>query len=160
MASKFEAFKTARFGYDQLQSLKIPVEWQEEIDIAALKIRSKPFSDKEGFQPVCNRCMNQNALINQIGDFCSVCGHPFMWNCIGFDTLPLVEFMPEANIPLNEVMALIKEEPPKAAPQAKKSAKAPSTKASDGWKEDIYGEQQTLSLAQQHEDEIDNDLFT
>ncbi len=27
MAAKFEAFKTARYGYDKLQSLKIPVEW-------------------------------------------------------------------------------------------------------------------------------------
>lgn len=38
-------------------------------------------------------------------------------------------------------MALIKEEPPKSnAAPSKKSSKAPSTKASDGWKEDIYGE--------------------
>lgn len=33
MAAKFEAFKTARYGYDKLQGLKIPVEWQEEIDV-------------------------------------------------------------------------------------------------------------------------------
>lgn len=78
MATKFEAFKTARFGYDKLQSLKIPVDWQEEINISALKVRAKPFSDKDGYQPVCNRCMNPNALINQNGDFCTICGHPFI----------------------------------------------------------------------------------
>ena len=57
---KLEAFKTARFGYEKLQTLKIPKEWQEEIDLAALKIRSKPFSDKEGLQPICNLDMNVN----------------------------------------------------------------------------------------------------
>ncbi len=67
-----------------------------------------------------------------------------MRNCIGFDTLPLVEFTPDPNIPFSEVLALIKEEPPKsttAAPKKKTSSKGPSTQASDGWREDIYGEQ-------------------
>lgn len=27
MGAKFEAFKTAKYGFDKLQSLKIPVEW-------------------------------------------------------------------------------------------------------------------------------------
>lgn len=49
LGTKFEAFKTARFGYERLQTLKIPSEWQDEIDSASLKVRSKPFSDKEGF---------------------------------------------------------------------------------------------------------------
>ena len=86
--------------------------------------------------------MNANPLINQNGDFCAHCGHPFIRNCIGFDTLPLVEFMPDPNIPFNEVLALIKEEPQKAssAPQKKKPAAKPM-KNNDGWKEDIYGEQ-------------------
>ena len=66
---KFEAFKTARYGYEKLQTLKIPKEWQEEIDLASLKIRSKPFSDKENLQPICNLDMNVNQLINSNGDF-------------------------------------------------------------------------------------------
>ena len=31
---RFEAFKTARIGYDKMQQLKIPAQWQEEIDLA------------------------------------------------------------------------------------------------------------------------------
>ena len=98
---KFEAFKTARHGYERLQQLKIPIAWQDDIDMSNLKIRAKPFSDKEGFQVICNRCMNTNSLINVAnpsnpnaigGDVCSSCGHPFVRNFIGFDTLPLVEF--------------------------------------------------------------------
>ena len=108
--------------------------------------------------------MNANALVNQNGDFCSHCGHPFIRNCIGFDTLPLVEFQPDPNIPFNEVIALIREEPQKISssqpPKKKNSSKQKVN--NDGWKEDIYGEQQTLSLAakQIDEDEIDSDPFT
>ena len=46
---RFEAFKTSRYGYEQMQKLKIPVKWQEEVDLANLKCRAKPFNDKEGF---------------------------------------------------------------------------------------------------------------
>ena len=46
---KFEAFKTARFGYEKLQTLKVPVQWQDEVDRAHLKCRAKPFSDKDVF---------------------------------------------------------------------------------------------------------------
>lgn len=45
---RFEAYKTARLGHDQLKNLKIPPKWQEEIDLANLKCRAKPFTDKEG----------------------------------------------------------------------------------------------------------------
>ena len=97
---KFEAYKTARYGYDELQKLKIPSALQDDIDLATLKVRSKPFADKEGFAVICNRCMNTNALINHKGgDFCQACGHPFIRNYIGFDTLPLVEFLPRGEIP-------------------------------------------------------------
>ena len=44
---RFEAYKTARAGYEMMQFLKVPNAWQEEIDLANLKCRSKPFSDKD-----------------------------------------------------------------------------------------------------------------
>lgn len=84
--------------------------------------------------------MNANSLINQNGDFCSHCGHPFIRNCIGFDTLPLVEFVPDPNIPFNEVIALIREEPQKTAAAPKKKTQVKQKVSNDGWKEDIYGE--------------------
>jgi intraflagellar transport protein 122 len=111
---KFEAFKTARFGYEKLQNLKIPNAWQDDIDLATLKVRAKPFSDKEVFAQICNRCMNTNALISQGngGDACTTCGHPFIRNFIGFDTLPLVEFTPKADIPAKKVLEFLKMDPP------------------------------------------------
>jgi len=109
---RFEAFKTARIGYDKMQQLKIPAQWQEEIDLANLKCRSKPYSDKEGFQVICNRCMTSNSLINHGGDFCTGCGQTFIRNLIGFDTLPLVEFVPSAHIPHKRVLECLRMDPP------------------------------------------------
>jgi intraflagellar transport protein 122 len=159
LGTKFEAFRTARYGYEKLQTLKISPEWQEEIDLASLKIRCKPFSDKESHQPVCNRCMNINSLINQNGDFCTACGHPFVRNFIGFDTLPLVEFVPDPRIPPGKVLDLLKEEPDdyNKGPSKPTTKKQPST---DGWKEDIYGEQQILAFDRPQADDGENDLFT
>lgn len=86
-----------------------------------MKVRAKPFSDKEGFSVICNRCMNTNSLINVAnpsnptnisGDVCSSCGHPFIRNFIGFDTLPLVEFLPRADILPKKVIEFLKMDPP------------------------------------------------
>mmetsp|Transcript_14244 Transcript_14244/g.14232 ORF Transcript_14244/g.14232 Transcript_14244/m.14232 type:complete len:272 (-) Transcript_14244:25-840(-) len=159
MGSKFEAFRTARFGYEKLQSLKISPEWQEQIDLAALKIRCKPFSDKEQYQPICNRCMNANALVNQTGDHCSACGHPFVRNFVGFDTLPLVEFMPESRIPLSNAIELLKEEPDETISSPSSRPSQRTKPESDGWKENIYSEEQTLTFNQQNNQD-ENDLFT
>ena len=74
---RFEAYKTARAGYEMMQYLKVPSNWTEEIDLANLKCRSKPFSDKDSMQVICNRCMTSNDLINTTGDFCIGCGAPF-----------------------------------------------------------------------------------
>lgn len=160
---RFEAFKTARVGYDKMQQLKIPNQWQEEIDLANLKCRSKPFSDKEGFQVICNRCMTSNSLINHSGDFCTGCGQTFIRNLIGFDTLPLVEFAPAAHIPLKAVTDALRMDPPEDAsyPAAKPQAKKPTRAHQDGWQENgnPAGEEQTLTFNNQ-EDEIENDLFT
>lgn len=161
LGAKFEAYRTARYGYEKLQTLKISPEWQEEIDLAALKIRCKPFSDKEGYQPVCNRCMNINALINQSGDHCTACGHPFVRNYVGFDTLPLVEFVPDRRIPAKQVLELLKEEPDDAGTTSASSRSSLKPKQeTDGWKENLYGEEQTLSFHNNNADDADNDMFT
>ena len=56
--------------------------------------------------------MNVNALINHSGDICTSCGHPFVRNFIGFDTLPLVEFVPKPDIPYKKAIDFLKMDPP------------------------------------------------
>lgn len=72
--------------------------------------------------------MNVNALINQNGDICTSCGHPFVRNFIGFDTLPLVEFVPKADIPYKKAMEFLKMDPPEEINGAIKSAPAKKQK--------------------------------
>ena len=71
--------------------MKIPSEWMEEIEIGNLMIRSKPYSDKETLQPICNRCANANMVVLS-EDKCSTCYHTFVRSLISFDFLTLVEF--------------------------------------------------------------------
>ena len=148
-----------------MQQLKIPAQWQEEIDLANLKCRSKPFSDKEGFHVICNRCMKSNSVINDGGDFCTGCGQTFIRNLIGFDTLPLVEFVPSARIDHKRVLECLRMDPPEEAgggfAGVKAQGKKPNRAHQDGWQENgVHGEEQTLTFNNNQDDDMDNDLFT
>lgn len=127
-----------------------------------MKVRAKPFSDKEGFAVICNRCMNTNALINQSGDICTSCGHPFIRNYIGFDTLPLVEFVPRQDIPLKKVIEFLKMDPPEenSAMAMSQINKAGKKGGRDGWQDNKANDEQTMSFAQGGNDDLENDLFT
>lgn len=108
---------------------------------------------------ICNRCMNTNALINQAGDLCTSCGHPFVRNFTGFDTLPLVEFVPRSEIPPKKVMEFLKMDPPEEGSgfQPQKNSKKPAKGGFDGWQQENKDEQ-TMQFGQN--DDLENDLFT
>lgn len=156
LGTRFEAFKTARFAYEKLQGLKIPPAWQDDVDLASLKVKAKPYSDKEGFNIVCNRCMHVNSLINLKGDYCSNCAHAFCRNYVGFDTLPLVEFVPRNGIPFKKVIDLLKLDPPEMGGGASAKPK-PRRGGGDGWNQDNPDEQ-TMAF-NQGDDYDQNELF-
>jgi intraflagellar transport protein 122 len=103
------AFKLARQAYSKLLSLKMPQGWKDQIDLACLTIRTKPYNDKEELLPVCYRCSTSNPLLNINGDYCTNCGHPFMRSFCSFETLPLVKFELD-DIPDEEALQLIEAE--------------------------------------------------
>ena len=72
--------------------------------------------------------MNTNALINKTGDICTSCGHPFIRNFIGFDTLPLVEFVPKDNIPHKKVLEFLKMDPPEEGSSYQQQVQAKNKK--------------------------------
>ena len=55
-------------------------------------------SDAEELMPSCFRCQTTNPLLNQNGDRCTACAHPFVRSFASFEPLPLVRFMPERRI--------------------------------------------------------------
>ena len=65
-----------------------------------LKLRSKPFQDKEGL-----------AMTNSLT---STWGCPTITNFGSFDSLPLVEFAPDQSIPPVRVKELLRMDPPAA----------------------------------------------
>mmetsp|Transcript_17875 Transcript_17875/g.30373 ORF Transcript_17875/g.30373 Transcript_17875/m.30373 type:complete len:257 (-) Transcript_17875:23-793(-) len=147
-----------------MQQLKVPPQWQEEIDLASLKCRSKPFSDKEGFQSICNRCMNANTLINWSGDHCTGCGQEFIRNFLGFDSLPLVEFVPQAHITHQKTIEYLRMDPPDDGTNFAgfKNGKKGGKGGNGGWQETGTGneDEQTMVFTNNQEDDMDNDLFT
>jgi intraflagellar transport protein 122 len=92
------AFKLARQAYTKLLGLKMPASWKDQIDLACLTVRTKPYSDEEGLLPVCYRCSTSNPLLNNQGDSCINCHHLFIRSFCSFETLPLVQFEVENGI--------------------------------------------------------------
>jgi len=111
--STLGAYKLARYAFDELQQLRLPPSWTDQIDLSMMTIQSKAFSDKEELLPVCYRCSTTNQLLNTTGtgDKCIDCGHMFVRSFASFDTLPLVQFFLEDGIADDEAVALLAEEP-------------------------------------------------
>jgi len=108
------AFKLARQTYDRLSQLQTPGRKQEEIEHDMLVVQAKPVRDEPEHLPVCYRCGSTNPLLNpftnkySLGDVCTNCGHPFVRSFVNFDILPLVEFVPDASIPDEEAVELMR----------------------------------------------------
>ncbi|XP_057296410.1 intraflagellar transport protein 122 homolog [Hydractinia symbiolongicarpus] len=101
------AYKLARYAFDKLQTLRIPDRYQELIDLGSITIRSKPFQDSQDLLHMCYRCSTTNPLLNNKGNQCINCSQPFIHSFIGFETLPLVEFVVDDDISDEEAMKLI-----------------------------------------------------
>ena len=110
LAKQLEAYKTARFSFEKLNTLKFPELWQHKIDFEIMSIRSKPYFDKDssGYIPVCYRCLNTNPILNPLGDFCSVCLAPFIRSPVTQEILPLIEFRPVDGISDDKAIEVIK----------------------------------------------------
>jgi len=98
----------------------------------------------------CNRCINVNPLTNNKGDMCATCGNPIVRNFGSFDSLPLVEFIPDPSIPPVRVKELLRMDPPAAGGAA--GARG------GGWNQKVSEQEQVLSMANDNEG-IENDLF-
>eukprot|EP01002_Notosolenus_urceolatus_P013184 NODE_43_length_3237_cov_15.831556_g34_i0.p1 GENE.NODE_43_length_3237_cov_15.831556_g34_i0~~NODE_43_length_3237_cov_15.831556_g34_i0.p1 ORF type:complete len:1042 (+),score=386.07 NODE_43_length_3237_cov_15.831556_g34_i0:156-3128(+) len=92
LGKQLETFKLAAFAYDKLQSFVVPKHMIDALDLSAVAIRAKTYADKDDMLPVCYRCSFTNPLLNQNGDLCANCFHPFIRSFHSFDHLPLVEF--------------------------------------------------------------------
>ena len=87
------AYKLARHVLEKIQGLVIPKKFRENVDLATLMIRAKPYYDNEELLTMCYRCSTTNPLYNpRGGNRCNNCGQPFVHSFVSFEILPLVEF--------------------------------------------------------------------
>ena len=119
------ANKLARFALERLQTFKVPIAWQEQVDLFALTIRSRPPTDDEELLPSCFRCQTINPLLNPQGDRCTACGHPFLRSFVNFELLPLVRFQPTRDISPTEAVQLLRREAPPRKPSRPKEPQNP-----------------------------------
>jgi len=108
LSKQLEAYKTARFSFERLNTLIIPQSWQDKIDYEIISIRSKPYLDKDNLMPLCYRCLNNNPLLNTKGDICTTCGGEFIRSPLSNEILPLVEFKPKQGISLEDAINYVK----------------------------------------------------
>eukprot|EP00041_Stephanoeca_diplocostata_P034387 m.1171057 g.1171057 ORF g.1171057 m.1171057 type:complete len:1193 (+) comp24511_c0_seq1:191-3769(+) len=85
------AYKLARQAYKELQSMKVPASFREELDRGALTIQAKPPTDAEDIVPLQYR-------------------KDFVYSFYSFETLPLVEFFVEEDIEDDEAIKLINDD--------------------------------------------------
>ena len=67
-ARNLGAYKLARLVMEKIQKLIIPKRFRENVDLAALMIRSKPYYDNEELLFICYRCSSTNPLYNPKGE--------------------------------------------------------------------------------------------
>ena len=115
--------------------MKIPRKWVGQIEVQHLKLRSKPFQDKEGLATT--------------GDGFPYGGNPTVLNFGSFDPLPLVEFVPDPSIPPVRVRELLRMDPPAAGGGGG---------GRGGWNQRVGEQEQVLSM-NNHDEGIENDLF-
>jgi intraflagellar transport protein 122 len=116
-AKTLGAFKLARKVYERLATLRVPPAWRDQVDAAALTIRSKRFSDRDELLPICARCSTPNPLLGSgtvTADSCVHCSAVFVRSLHTFDALPLVEFSISDAVRFDDaqIRALIEDLPP------------------------------------------------
>ncbi|XP_037078773.1 LOW QUALITY PROTEIN: intraflagellar transport protein 122 homolog [Pollicipes pollicipes] len=122
-----EAFKLARYALDKIQQLKVPLRFQENVDLASVQLRGKAFTDKEELLPLCYRCSSVNPLINTRGSRCTNCNQPFVFSFVSFEILTLVEFQLEDGISDEDAMRMIELSDPDGSDDEESSSSSSSS---------------------------------
>ena len=61
-SKSLRANKLARFALEKLAQYRVPVTWQDQVDLFALSIRSRPPVDSEELLPSCFRCQTPKPM--------------------------------------------------------------------------------------------------
>lgn len=85
-ARKLGANKLAKQILDKIQTLRIPQKFQEQVEIATIAAKARPYSDPEELLPMCYRCSTYNPL-GSCSSSCMNCGQKFVHSYVSFGKL-------------------------------------------------------------------------
>ncbi|EPY26261.1 putative WD40 repeat protein [Strigomonas culicis] len=91
VAGRLEMIRTARVVFEKLQTVILPLNIMEQVDVETLILRSRNFTDREDLLDTCYRCKQVVPQLTNAGDRCPNCYHPFVRCFVTFTALPLVE---------------------------------------------------------------------
>ncbi|KAF4678197.1 hypothetical protein FOL47_003259 [Perkinsus chesapeaki] len=122
IAIQLQCFKIARAAYDRLQAVKLPRQLLVKAQYAALKARAASLVDNEDFSHICGRCgstlpflatFNGSSSTEVIEpEHCANCLHPMIRSSIGWEPLPLLEFVAaDESLSVDDVISLVESEP-------------------------------------------------
>ncbi|KAF5296550.1 hypothetical protein FQA39_LY12468 [Lamprigera yunnana] len=137
------ANKLAKQLFDKIQTLVIPMKFEEQVEVSTIASKARSFSDPEELLPMCYRCSTYNSLAAS-SNKCVNCGHNFVYSYVSFEILPLVEFEIDESISDTEALRLI--ETPHTAED------------NESWKQEINDVGETLQF-DVDSDDLD-DAFT
>ena len=82
-AKKLACNKLAKQLFDRIQTLKVPVKFQEQVEIGTVALKARSYSDPEDLLPMCYRCSTYNPLCTNT-NCCIHCGQTFVHSFVSF----------------------------------------------------------------------------
>jgi intraflagellar transport protein 122 len=105
-AASLKAWTIVKDALKRLMMLKMSETLTEDISIRFLNSLNEAESTPQPLVPICARCLTACKL--RIGDSCcSSCLHPFFRSMVGYEILPIVEFIPDEAIGPEDVKSLL-----------------------------------------------------
>lgn len=82
-AKTLGANKLAKQLLDKIQPLRIPLKYQEQVEIQTIAARARSYSDPEELLPMCYRCSTYNPLA-ATSNKCINCGQKIVHSYVSF----------------------------------------------------------------------------
>lgn len=107
LTASMDMNRMARHVYEKLQQYVLPPAIMEQLDVATLIMRGRPYQDKDEHLSICYRCGQTLASLQSPGDRCPHCAHRFVRSFHSFEPLPLVEFVLAADVSDDQAVQIL-----------------------------------------------------
>lgn len=111
ISTQLNCFKMARFAYDNLARMVLPLRWRDSVALATIKSRAHANVDDPELLSTCFYCSFKAPSLVQQQSNCLQCHEPIIYSFASFASLPLILFTLEDGVSSEEALELIHSEP-------------------------------------------------